>query len=218
MTIDTTVMPPVFTCIPLPTLPQVPQHFVDHVLNVGHNNLLDEDNIMPAGKSSLYRDRDVILNGVAQKSKVTARYALGDEWELWVKQNIIDNYYDTSARITVRNQYSVTGPHVDYPGKIRLFYLVDSGGPDVETVWYMRPGEPVLFDTETWGSEHGYPYCDNNIDKLLVIDRKQIPLNTWVAFNGYIRHAVLNQTGCRIFFDISMRPENFNFTIEKVNK
>jgi hypothetical protein len=206
---------PVFTCIPMPGLPSVPQHFVDRVLAIGHSGQLGEKDIMPYGKNPAYIDRDVMINGVVQKSKITAKYALGNEWEDWVRTNITDRYYDTGARITIHNNRSTTGPHVDYPGKLRLFYLVDSGGPDTETVWYLRPGEPTLFDTDTWYARHGHAYCDNNVDELIELDRRQLPLNQWVLFNGYIRHGVMNQRGCRMYFDIAMTPDNVRFILEK---
>jgi len=206
---------PVFTCIPMPGLPGVPQHFVDRVLSMGRSEQLGEENIMPGGRHPSYLDRDVTINGVTQKSKITAKYALGQEWEQWVRDNITDRYFDTGARITIFNDRATTGPHVDRPGKLRLFYLVDPGGPNVETVWYIRPGESVLFDTDAWFSKHGYTYSDNNVDELIELDRKKLPLNQWVVFNGYIRHGVLNQQGCRMFLDIALTPDNVQFTLEK---
>jgi hypothetical protein len=64
------VRPPLFTHIPLPNLPSVPQHFVDRVLEVGRSGQLSENEIMPHGQSSYVKDRDVIVNGVKLKSKI----------------------------------------------------------------------------------------------------------------------------------------------------
>ena len=168
---------------------------------------------MPHGQSSYVKDRDVTVNGVKLKSKIAAKYEMGDEWENWVRNNITTAYYDTNARITIHNDRTITGPHVDYPGKLRLFYLVDPGGPDTETVWYMRPGEPVLFDTDAWYQEHGYVYCDNNVDDLVELDRAKLPIGQWVVFNGYIRHGVVNQSSCRMYMNVCLTPENFKFGI-----
>ena len=70
----------------------------------------------------------------------------------------------------------------------------------------MKPGEPIIFDADSWNKP--YPYSYDNVDELTVIDRAYFPMNTWILFNGYILHGVNNITGTRINFNISVKPEN----------
>ena len=202
--------PPLFTWIPLPHLPQVPDHFVQQGLDKIHNPVEENQNFSLKITTQEYMDRMIIQNGREIHSKCQVNFNMGTAWENWVKQNIFPKFDDTGIRVSVGDS-TTAGPHVDNPGKIRFFYLLDRGGDDAETVWYQQPGEPTVFDADSWNKD--YPYSYDNIDELTVIETAKFPLNTWILFNGYILHGVNNVVGTRVNFNVSVKPDYFKFEI-----
>ncbi len=201
------MLPPLFTWFPLPNLPKIPDHFVK--LGLDKVNAKDEpnQNFLLNITTQEYMDRKLIQNGKEINSRCQVNFNMGLEWEQWVRENIITTFTETGIRKSVGDS-TVTGPHVDNPGKLRFYYLIDAGGDNVETVWYLRPGQPAIFDMTKW--DKPYPYSYNNIDDLIVLDKTIFPLNTWILFNGYILHGVNNVTHDRINFNVSFKPENLN--------
>jgi len=204
------MLPPLFTWIALPHLPQVPEHFVKLGLDKVNNPAESNQNFSLKITTPDYMNRKLVMNGQQINSRCQVNFAMGAEWESWVQANIIDTYLETGIRKSVGDS-TVAGPHVDNPGKLRFYYLIDRGGDNVETVWYIKPGEPAIFDMSTW--DRPYPYSHDNIDELIVLDRARFPLNTWILFNGYILHGVHNVEYDRINFNISFKPEDIDFNI-----
>jgi hypothetical protein len=156
-------------------------------------------------------NRKIIQNGQVINSRCQVNYDMGENWDTWVRENIFSKFQETGLRLSVGEDTTTGGPHVDNPGKIRLFYLIDRGGEDAETVFYIKPGQPVVFDADSWDKD--YPYSHDNIDELLVLERAKFPLNTWLLFNGYILHGVNNITGGRLNFNVSIKPEDFQIDV-----
>jgi hypothetical protein len=198
------MLPNLFTWIPLPDLPQVPEHFVKQGLDLIANPPAENQNFTLGLCNQEYMDRKLIRNGQVINTRCQVNYNMGNAWAKWVRENIFPVYQETGIRVSVGNS-DTTGPHVDNPGKLRFFYLVDSGGDDAETVFYMKPGDPVIFNMDTWNQVT--PYSHDNIDELIVLERARFPLNTWVLFNGYILHGVNNVTSSRINFNVSILTE-----------
>jgi hypothetical protein len=182
----------------------VPEHFVQQGLDLIANPPDENQNFTLGICNQEYMDRKLIRNGQVINTRCQVNYNMGDAWNKWVRENIFPVYQETGIRVSVGNS-DTTGPHVDNPGKLRFFYLVDSGGNDAETVFYMKPGDPVIFNMDNWNQVT--PYSHDNIDELTVLERARFPLNTWVLFNGYILHGVNNVTGSRINFNVSILTE-----------
>lgn len=204
------MLPPLFTWILMPQLPSVPEHFVKLALDKVNDPTEPNQNFTLNITTQEYMNRKLILNGEQINSRCQVNFDMGIKWKTWVRENIINTFQETGVRKSVGDS-TVTGPHVDNPGKLRFYYLLDSGGDNVETVWYIKPGKPAVFDMTTW--DKPYPYSYNNIDDLIVLDRAQFPLNTWILFNGYILHGVHNVTRDRINFNVSFHPRDINFNI-----
>ena len=204
------MLPPLFTWIPLAHLPQVPEHFVKLGLNKVNDSNEPNQNFSLNITTQEYMDRKLTHKGKTINSRCQVNFSMGPEWDIWVKDNIISTFIETGIRKSVGNS-TVAGPHVDNPGKLRFYYLVDRGGENVETVWYLKPGDPAVFDMTTW--DKSYPYSHDNIDELIVLDRAKFPLNTWILFNGYILHGVHNVEYDRINFNVSFNPKDINFNI-----
>lgn len=219
------MLPNVFTWLPIPRLPKVPQHFIDRAYEICRDaeamTFTDENKMWDLGivRPSEYH-RTLIKNGVEMPTRIQRTYFMGEEWEQWVRENIFPTFVETSVRPNLPGPGSHVettqhGPHCDNPGKCRLYYLVDRGGEDAETVFYYKPGTNILvYDVDKHYEENnGAPITENNIDLLEEVDRVRFPLNEWVLLNGYILHGIDNVTGMRINFNVSIRPEDFTFDI-----
>jgi hypothetical protein len=91
--------------------------------------------------------------------------------------------------------------------KWHLFYLFDTGGDDVETVWYQEPGKPV------WRDEF---VIFDDYSKLTELYRCVLPSNTWILFNSRIIHDVQGIKGVRktLTVDYNIMPERFRTLVE----
>jgi hypothetical protein len=208
---NTIARPCVFTWLPLPHLPTVPDHFVEHVINSATPaEDPTQESLVTSGLVDLaYKNRTVLKDGIEHKSRVQERFFLGNKWEDWVRQNIIPTFSETSGRINVGEPGSTLhGAHTDGP-IYRLFYLIMPGGDCVETVYYLDPAMPILHATSTPRVTGHY-----NMDELIEIDRTQFPVGQWILHNGYVLHGVENITGTRININVTIRPELFDFCIK----
>jgi hypothetical protein len=210
------MLPHTFTWVPLLHLPSVPDHFVDLAFDKIKNPPVDNKNFTLKITTPEYMQRQIVQNGKKINSRCQVNYDMGQEWADWVRNNIFAKFQETGLRVSTGIDTTTGGPHVDNPGKIRLFYLIDRGGDQAETVWYINPGQPVVFDADSWTKD--YPYSHDNIDELTVLERAQFPMNTWILFNGYILHGVNHVTGSRANFNVSIRPEDFQIDIRPRNK
>lgn len=203
--------PRVFTWLPLPHLPQVPEHFIEQIKALAKPaEDPTQESLVSSGIVDLaYKNRTVLKDGVEHKSRIQERFFISEEWESWVKENIIAEFSETSGRINVGEPGSTLhGAHTDGP-IYRLFYLVTSGGDCVETVYYLDPAQPILHATTAPRVTGHY-----NMDELIEIDRTQFPVGQWILHNGYVLHGVENITGTRININVTIRPELFDFAIK----
>ena len=77
-----------------------------------------------------------------------------------------------------------------------MLYLLDSGGPNTETVFYEEEGKPIV-RTERQA------VC-NDFSKLRVLERVKFPLGKWVLLNAMCLHGVENIDTLRISFQVSI--------------
>lgn len=213
------MLPNLFTWLPLPHLPQVPEHFVQRALDIAKDaeskTWTDDNKIFSLGiaRPEDYK-RKLIQNGEEINTRIQRVFFMGEDWEQWVRENIFPRFTETSVRPSLGDSRT-HGPHCDNPGKIRLYYLLDRGGEDAETVFYHKPGTGnAVWDVDKHYEENNKaPILCNNIDELEVIDRVKFPLHQWVLFNGYVLHGVNNVDHMRVNLNVSIRPEDFTFDI-----
>jgi hypothetical protein len=203
-------LPPVFTWIPLPHLPHPPEHFIERAFSINYSSpetdLLAQIN---PGHNE-YKHRDIVYQGQVHKSRCQEAQEMGPDWHQWVQENITAKYIATAARINATPPddpgATVHGPHVD--GRlVRLYYLLDRGGEDCVTEFYVEPNKP--FNQEGFYLNNHY----DNIDELIVIDRAKFPLRQWILINGCILHGLTGITGPRLNLVITIRPEDFTFDV-----
>jgi hypothetical protein len=147
------------------------------------------------------------LNGNTQQRAVYRRYHLSEQAVAWVKEHI-GEYSEMGSQL-MRNGSAFT-PHTD-GGKRRyiLNYLVDAGGPDVETQWFQEKGQMLVRDCQ--------PMQFPDASKLDLIKNVVIPEKTWSMLYGKIIHAVVGMTNKRIQLSISFSAEEFKKLKDKHN-
>lgn len=197
-----------FTILPLGTLPTVPEHFVTRakqlVRQTSYDNLCKNDYTQPG-----YLDRDLVLaDGSTTKSRHVESVAMGDDWEKWVRENIISQFIETGVRTSVGDGISVHGPHADAPIKWKFFYLIEEGGDNVLTSFYLEQGHLAVRNSSPDNIVSPRNYSD-----IMAIDTVRIPVNRWVFFDTRVIHAVENIITNRTMLVVSVHPDDVTFAV-----
>lgn len=213
--VEDVVPPASFTWLPLPDLPHPPEHFIQRAYELqekGRQGLL-EDVILKSGYiTKEHRNRDIVKNGRVQKAQHQVGFSMGEDWEQWVRENITDNFYDTSVRTTGSpdpDNATELGPHTDGT-RLRLFYLIERGSDETSTSFYVKPGWPMVVDHRAVQKDNTKsPHVDNVDTDVVEIDRAFFPIRQWVLLNSWVLHGVNNIPGVfkRLNFQIAI-PSN----------
>jgi hypothetical protein len=202
-----------FTWLPMPQLPAVPDVFVQQALELATQKT---ENANADRYNNKYLSRQLKKDGVVLPSRYQHGILLGTDWEQWVQQNIMQNYHSTGVRISAgASNATLHGAHVD--GWIsdsptyKLYYLIDPGGDDVRTVFYREHGHPVERHS-AWSN----PTCCNDYNDLVEIDSVKFPLTQWVLLNTGILHGVENITALRINLTVVFESSKIELTFNSL--
>jgi hypothetical protein len=173
-------------------LPSVPQYFIDRALEKKKNLFLGnvEDNL-----PNWYKGRKLIIDGKEESTAYQETVNLEQEFTVWCQKNIHPNGFDCQVSMTDHRNGRYWGAHTDLTREFTIIYLLESGGPDAETVFYIEPGKPVR--------RTGFQEVCNDYSKLIVLERNKFPLQKWVIIDAMVLHGVENITDTRISFQIS---------------
>lgn len=147
------------------------------------------------------RTRLVQRQGVTVQSRSQKSRDMGEDWNKWVSENIVDEFLETGLRVS-EPVSDTHGAHTDQLRKWKLYYLLERGGDDAVTCFYKEKGQPVVRD-----HSDEMIVC-NNIDELEVIDQVQWPMRQWVLLNTMIVHGVEGIQGHRTNFTVSIKPRD----------
>ena len=204
-----------FTWLPLANLPQVPQHFVNRALDIAKNpNKTNEISNHYNNPNQDYERRKLVRDGKFMNTRSLQGFSLGEDWEQWVRQNIVRRYHNTGLRVSVGKNTTTHGAHTDVikipTPKVywKLYYLIDQGGNDTETVFYREIGMPIVRDDPT-----KYTITVDNFDQLEELERIRIPLHQWILLNTSVLHGVENITGARTNLTVMVELEDLDFGI-----
>jgi hypothetical protein len=204
--------PQAFTWLTLPELPKVPEEFLSHAVKTVEESLHIKDDVLVklSISNDEYRNRTLIKDNKQIPTLHQRAYPLGDKWETWVKENITRNFYETSVRVSYGDiDATELGPHCDGP-KLRLYYLIERGGEDVITNFFLEPNYPLVRDV----TDDEITHCDN-LDKLQVVDTAKFPMNTWIILNSHVLHGVSGaQSGRRINLSITIPSDSITHSIK----
>ena len=156
-------------------LPPLPQRFVDEALHGDRNDLIVTST-----------DRQIQDDGGLYRNARLQRWRLGQDLAAWLEQHGVHGFQDVSVQTI--EQGETLGPHTDSWQSCKLFYLLETGGDNVETIWYRQPGQDLI--TQKW------LLVENTVD-LEEVHRMVIPARTWGFINVQIIHEVTNMTSAR---------------------
>ena len=181
-----------FTYRILKNLPDVPGHFIEQALEKKKLLFTDkvEDNL-----PNWYKNRKLIVDGKEESTAHQETSNLNNDFTIWCKENIHPEGFDCQVSMTNNQKGKHWGPHTDLTREFTIIYLLEPGGPDAETVFYLEPGKPVR--------RTGFQEVCNDYSKLIVLERNKFPLRKWVILDAMILHGVENLTAPRISFQIS---------------
>lgn len=198
------MLAPTFTWLPLPYLPRVPEHFISQAQTTAQQ-LLNIDSANQGNRVIKHGNQFI-------PSRYRERFDMGPDWDQWVRSNLFEDFLDTSGRVSI-GVSAIHGAHTDIPSKLRLYYLVDRGGESAETVFYLKPGSPLVYDMDNWAQDHLY---EDDHDNLIEIDRVKFPLRSWILFNGCIIHGVEGITQPRLNLTVDIKPQDLAFQIRSI--
>jgi hypothetical protein len=147
------------------------------------------------------------IAGTGHQRAVYRRYNLSQEAANWVRENI-GEYSEVGSQL-MRNGSAFT-PHTDGgPRRYILNYLLDAGGPAVETQWFCEKGQDLNRD--------GPPMQFPDSSKLELVKTTIAPEKSWMMLYGKVIHAVVGITNKRIQLSISFSAEEFKQLKDKHN-
>lgn len=203
------MLPPIFTWIPLPDLPAPPKRFIKQALSVAETGNYDDMLAHRYDRHDEYKHRTVTYKGQTFVSRCQEAVRLGEDFEVWIRQNVFSQYIDASLRINAANHenQTVQGAHVD--GRmLKLIWTIEHGGEHAITEFYQKPGLPIVHDVH-----EGQRMACLDMDELEVIDRARFPDDCWSIHNGMIFHGMTGLSQRRLEFSVSLRPEDLQFSL-----
>jgi len=170
-----------FTAIRLKGLPQVPPHLIKYDLDFDqgvHTNSVS---------------RQVTKHGHTYDVGAYSRQSTDAELESWLKDNIVNEWANVGYG---RQKGPCLGPHVERTRFYALQYVIETGGDNVQTVFY-QPKSNAIDMVPT------YMYV-NNYDDLIATDAHVFPAGEWWLLDGMTFHSVENIQTVRITLQIGL--------------
>ena len=168
-------------------LPTVPEHLLNPP-----QQLEGDDLGLP--------DRYLTRNGEKFHTGRYLRSPLNAELEQWIKTHIVDDWNNIGYGIITAPCH---GPHIDFRRMYVLQYVIDTGGPDIQTVYYEPKHNKIEID-QKW-------HC-NNYDDLIPLPMRtyRIPPKVWCLIDAHSGlHSTEGITTRRVSIQISLlkKPE-----------
>jgi hypothetical protein len=172
----------------LPDLPKPPDQFIKFALD-------QIDNIPTSTDLHEVRLRYVSRNGNKFLASPGVRTLINQDWENWVKENLVSEYNDTG--INWRHSNSDTGGiHTDTTRDYTLSYNITNGGPDCQVIFWQQDGHPIM-------RERGIQHL--SFDDVKAVARMPVgPDGTWWINETRILHSAEGISEPRIQFQISL--------------
>lgn len=188
-----------FTYLTMAHLPSPPEIFIQRAHDLSRRT--DLPDLVEYMSIEAHRHRSIQRQGVVITSRAQKSRDMGEDWDAWLRENIVDDFLETGLRVS-EPVSDTHGAHTDPLRKWKLYYLLERGGDDAVTCFYKEKGQPIVRD-----QSDDMVVC-NNIDELEVIDRVQWPMHQWVLINTMIIHGVEGIQGHRCNFTVSIKPRD----------
>ncbi len=182
----------------LKNCPHPPQKFID-LASTGNCSLFGPQ--PPSAEYALGKNprigRKIVLPGKTdpELSVRTPRYLLGEEFDQWLRENVLTKFGETVVAISYPGNGGSFGPHTDRWRNYTLIYTVDPGGDDVRTTFWKEKFYPTIRDRGTF---------INKYSNLVEIDSVTMKSGQWVILESRVLHSVEKIKNVRINFQISI--------------
>jgi len=147
-----------------------------------------------------YRTRVVkYKDGSPAASTASYRYWISDEFDDWVREHAQQD--PKGCGINVFENGILVAPHVDASRLYNIQYVLETGGDEVDTVWYREKGREI----ERPDLRGNFNLSDtiDDYSRVEEIDRVRIPVGKWISLNVGILHAVENMQSRRVAIHLS---------------
>lgn len=142
-----------------------------------------------------YTERTLIKSGVERVNAFNHSIFLDDAALAWARSNISPEVIDIRLVFT-RSGLESSGPHTDGTRARTLIYLLETGGPNHQTVFYQERNCAAL--------ERPPAYRVDDYSQLDVIYSLQLAVDTWTLLNATVIHSVENISQGRLSLQISL--------------
>jgi hypothetical protein len=181
-------------------LPAVPPHFIMQALHSVNGSPMAKVHASIPGRKEFRARMLTLPDGRQIPSAGSDRYPMSPEYDVWVKENIKSEWAVSCAQRHTQVSNTI-GPHIDDQVNELLYFILQEGGTNVETVWWQENGYEIERPDKLPTAEY-YDAAVNDYNNLKEIDRIRIPVGVWVRMNTMILHSVENMTGVRIGLSI----------------
>ena len=124
-------------------------------------------------------DRVCTRNGIKFVNTTYDRYPVSDAIKSWIHEHVGTDYTDVG--ISVHGAGWAT-PHHDTSRNWTLIWLLNQGGPAVNTIYWREKGKPYYRPLVK-----EYPTTYDNLEEVC---RHSFPLGTWYLLNAQVLHSI----------------------------
>jgi hypothetical protein len=170
---------------------------LDHC--VKHRNLELTDN-NKISLSNGYSSRSVIKDSVSYTSRFQKRYILGKDVEDWISNST--EFAATLPTVTINEGVGpYHGPHVDAGREYALTYMIETGGENILTSWWIKVNMPLVIKD----NDDSARLTSNYDDQLCLLHQIKMEPNKWYLYNTRILHSVEGCKNARISLQMNVR-------------
>jgi len=154
---------------------------------IHYPNLTKLDFVIEHAVESMHQQRDRYCQRDTESvaNAICTRHQLSAEAVTWINQNIASDYSNIGLNC---HGPGTAIPHTDRTRNWTLMWLLESGGEDVETVFWQEQGHPVQREPDCYPPSY---------DNLIELHREIVPVGRWVLINSHVLHSIENMTAVR---------------------
>ena len=124
-------------------------------------------------------DRVCTRNDVEIVNTSYSRYNVSDAIKNWVHEHVGTDYTDIGVSVHGKG---VACPHADKSRNWTLIWLLNTGGPEVDTIHWRENGQPYYRTVD-----QPYP---TSYDNLTEVCRHRLPRGQWYLVNAQVLHSI----------------------------
>lgn len=127
--------------------------------------------------------RHVNKDGVIIPNAWYERYPVGEKVSDWINKNIASDYTDIGMSLHgAPGCVSTALPHTDKTRNWTLMWILDEGGPEVDTVHWQEKNQPVIRSSDL--------PTPPSYDNLVEISRKRFKRGEWILLSAHVIHSL----------------------------